>query len=151
MPILKPSERTGTALGIVALICLAAVAVYTRSEQPAALAPSSNGMRLTGAPPPTRQEALNKLEVNNRVFRGTSGDPLSASFTLDNKNSFTIKDFTIRFTFHGNSGSEISSRTQSFYEIVPSGKGKKIKDARLGFMPNQGVSVSAEVIDYGIP
>lgn len=152
---LKPSERTGTRLGILALVCLAGVPIYAALNRDGVVSPSKNGMqfteRSTAASPPTRQEALNRLEVNKRQFRGTNGDPLTASFTLENKNDFAIKDFTVRFTFHGNSGSMIRSKSQTFYEIVPAGKSKSIKDVRLGFMPNQGVSVSTEVIDYGIP
>lgn len=149
----KRYERAGTLLGIIALSGLFGWVAYTRQDKPNGSGPGKTGMALTSqaVAPPTRADVLSRLEINNRRFSGTNGDPFTASFTLDNKNDFPIKDFTIRFTFHGNSGSMISSRSQSFYEIVPAKQGKAIRNARLGFMPNQGVSVSAEVIDYGIP
>ena len=140
---------------MIALGCLAVVGLYAALRSPSAVTSSKNGMQFTErqsvASQPNRQDILDRLKVNKRLFRGINGDPLTGSFTLENKNSFAIKDFTVRFTFYGNSGSMISSRSQTFYEIVPAGKSKAIKDVRLGFMPNQGVSVSAEVTDYGIP
>lgn len=99
--------------------------------------------------PVDRSLILERLPVTKRVFRGSGGDPLTASFTVENKNDFAIKDFTIRFTFYGNSGTMIGSRSKTFYEVVAAKGEKRLTNARLDFMPNQGASVSAEVIDYG--
>lgn len=100
---------------------------------------------------PNRSDILARLVVSKRQYRGRSGDPLTASFTLENKNDVAIKDFTIRFIFYGNSGTMISSRDKTFYELLPAKGSKRFKDERLGFMPDQGTSVSAEVVDYGAP
>lgn len=100
---------------------------------------------------PSHEDVLGRLILVKRQFFGTDGQPFSATFTLENKNDFAIKDFTVRFAFYGNSGTEISNRKQTFYEVIPAKGAKTIKKAQLGFIPRQSFSVSAQVVDYGIP
>ncbi len=98
-----------------------------------------------------RKNVLDSIVLDKRSYTGRSNDPLTANITFINKNDFTIKDFTVLFMFHGNSGTMIGTKKRTFYEIMPPNKPKTIKNISLGFMPDQGSSVSAEVIDYGIP
>jgi hypothetical protein len=145
------SRFLGTIAGLIVLAGV--VAVIREGPQPhlPAAAPSAAPPAAPAKPTVYRWEVLERLPVTKRVFRGTSGDPLTGSFTVENKNDFAIKDFTIRFTFYGNSGSMIGSRDRTYYELISAKGSKRLKDARLGFMPDQGTSVSAEVVDYGVP
>lgn len=73
------------------------------------------------------------------------------SFDIKNDNDFSIKDFIVRYRFYGNSGTEIRSEVKAFYELVPPKSFRSVKDAAIGFMPDQAKRVSSEIISYGAP
>lgn len=147
------SKFSRSPLGILAGLVVLGGVVYGLARvlppQPSHMLPMANTP--AAAAPPDRTLILDRLPVTKRVFRGSGGDPLTGSFTVENRNDFAIKDFTIRFTFYGNSGTMIGSRDKAFYEVIGAKSEKRMTAARLGFMPDQGTSVSAEVVDYGVP
>lgn len=90
---------------------------------------------------PAQQIELSKLSWRKDGF----GTVMTLSFTATNKNSFDVKDLTIKCTHSAPSGTEIDSNTSTLYEVIKSGASRSFRNFNMGFIHSQSARTSCEV------
>lgn len=73
------------------------------------------------------------------------GTVMTLSFTVSNKNAFDVKDFTIKCTHTGPSGTVIDSNTRTLFEVVKAGSRRSFRNFNMGFIHSQSARTSCEV------
>jgi len=70
----------------------------------------------------------------------------SASFTIENKNPFAIKDVQVTCHHFANSGTEIDQNTRTVFEIVPANGSKRIASFSMGFIHSQATKSACAAV-----
>jgi hypothetical protein len=94
-------------------------------------------------PPAWKQVTLAKYDVRKDGF----GTVAIGDFTLQNDNSFAVKDVLLACTFYGASGTGLTERTVTIYETIPAKKSKRSKNINVGFIHQQAQTTSCRVVD----
>lgn len=97
---------------------------------------SSSAPTAAAAITPDHQSILDNIALS-KVSLLKSDVTFTASFTIENKNAFPVKDVEITCHHYANSGTEIDSNTRTVYEIVPAKGSKRINGFAMGFIHSQ--------------
>jgi hypothetical protein len=100
----------------------------------AAVSPTPVTIAPTTAAP--AQSILDNVKLS-KVSVSKDEVTMTASFTIENKNAFPIKDVEITCHHFANSGTEIDSNTRTVYEIVPAKGSKRVNAFSMGFIHSQ--------------
>jgi hypothetical protein len=94
-------------------------------------------------PPAWKQVTIAKYDLRKDGF----GTVAIGDFTLQNDNSFAVKDVLLACTFYGASGTGLTERTVTIYETIPAKKSKRSKGINVGFIHQQAQTTSCRVVD----
>lgn len=68
------------------------------------------------------------------------------SFTITNSSGETYYDPEIKFTYYGESGTEIDSETKVIHVTVPPNGKKRVSEYNTGFIPQDAKSASVIIV-----
>ena len=71
-----------------------------------------------------------------------------ATFTLKNESSRDVADIKMKFTFKGESGTELRNEVKIIPILLKAGQTKVVKKENLGFYPQNASTMSTEFISY---
>jgi len=83
-----------------------------------------------------RQEAQQKIELKV-AMNDFSYNIARIAFTVKNSNTFPVKDLTVTCKFLGASGTPISSRTETIFEVIKPSATKRTAALSYGFTSEQ--------------
>ena len=66
--------------------------------------------------------------------------------TIENKNAEAVKDFEIKCSHYGPSGTVIDHNSQTIFQVIPAGKSITLTDITMGFIHSQAASSSCGVV-----
>jgi hypothetical protein len=102
------------------------------------------------APSPAAQlrEAKASVEISEFKWRkGGFDNIMLATFTLNNKSRFNVKDITVRCEHAAPSGTTIDSNRGTIYEVVKAKSKKTVREFNMGFIHSQARSSGCVVQD----
>jgi len=91
--------------------------------------------------------ALRSAKLDYNWQKGGFGSVMMIDATVTNPSATAFKDFTIKCTHAGPSGTEIDSNTRTIYDIVPSKSKKRFRQINMGFIHSQAARSSCEITD----
>lgn len=65
--------------------------------------------------------------------------------TIDNRNTYAIKDILVSCYFSGKSGTTIQDKHETIFEIVPMKSKKRIRDFNFGFVDRQASGMRCDI------
>lgn len=71
------------------------------------------------------------------------------SMTISNMNPFAVKDITIRCTFDGKSGTQLTERLQTIYDTIPANNSKRFAKVNVGFIDSQSARAGCSLVMAG--
>lgn len=80
--------------------------------------------------------------------KGGFDSVMLATFTVQNTNTFGVKDLKIKCEHSAPSGTVIDSNTQTIYEAVKAGATRTFKDVNMGLIHTQAKSSSCSIRDF---
>jgi hypothetical protein len=80
--------------------------------------------------------------------KGGFGSTMIATFTLQNTNSFDVKDIEITCEQFGNSGTLIDRNVRTVYEIIKANGTKTVRDFNMGFVHAQATKSSCSITAF---
>jgi hypothetical protein len=112
--------------------------------------PSPPNVSPPAAPQLSRSDALSNVSVRNVRWRRDGFDvTMTASFTIQNTNTFPIKDVEVTCRHFANSGTQIDSNTRTVYERVSAGGSFSVRNFNMGFIHSQVKRTECSVTDFG--
>jgi hypothetical protein len=117
-------------------------------------APESGGTTPTQTLPPakppaprplTASEAAGNMSISTDSWR-KKFSVMTADFSLNNGNSFDVKDVEIRCDHTAPSGTRIDSNTRTIYEVFRANAARQLKDFNMGFIHEQAAETSCRVV-----
>lgn len=90
---------------------------------------------------------LRDVKLDFRWHKGGFGSVMLADFTVKNPTQYSFKDFEVKCTHTGPSGTVIDSNTRTIYEIVRAGSTKHINEQDMGFIHSQATKSYCEITD----
>lgn len=94
-----------------------------------------------------RQDALNAIHIKINLA-DTSYQIARIGLTIKNENTFSIKDVAINCDFFAPSGTIVSSRRETVFEIIKAHGSKKMAGVNFGFVSDQTKNLSCRAVDY---
>jgi hypothetical protein len=89
------------------------------------------------------------LENAELIFHGWKiggfGSIFLGDFSIKNKGAYPIKDFDIRCTYFGPSGTELGTVREAAYELVKPKSTLRLKELNMGFMHSQARRTNCEI------
>lgn len=90
----------------------------------------------------TRNPAT-KIKVANFSWKtGGFGSIGIVSITVSNENEFAVKDIVVTCSFSGNSGTHLSTGTQTIYDTVRAKAKRTFPDVNMGFINSQSAKAN---------
>lgn len=87
-----------------------------------------------------------RMSVSNFAWKiGGLGSVGLVTPTIENKNTFDVKDVTIECRFVAKSGTELSTAVQTIYDTVKASSKRTFKDVNIGFIHSQAARAGCEV------
>lgn len=93
---------------------------------------------------------MQDVKVDMNWSTGGFDTVMLADFTITNRSACDVKDFKVRCTLFGNSGTRIDSTSKTLYEVVPAGAKKTFRKVNMGFIGTQAASASCEITDLTV-
>jgi len=89
------------------------------------------------------------LAVRNVRWKRDGFDVImAANFTIQNANTFPVKDVEVTCKHFANSGTEIDSNTRTIYERVGAGGSYSVRNFNMGFIHSQVKRTECSVTDF---
>ncbi|NPU69970.1 hypothetical protein HL667_33615 [Bradyrhizobium sp. 83012] len=92
--------------------------------------------------PVTREMTISKISWEKAGF----GNVALLNLTIANANGFAIRDVVLDCSFYGASGTEVSQRLHTIYDIVPAKASKRFTQINVGFIHNQSARGGCSIV-----
>lgn len=95
-----------------------------------------------------RRNPENYIELTNFDWsKGGFDTVMLATFTLKNTAAVDIKDMLVSCRVYGESGTYLSTRTETVYRVVKAKSSRRIKELNMGFIPSEARRASCEITE----
>lgn len=137
---IKPaiSGGMGCLIMIGLLVFVGSIINSNSPNRPSSAAPSEETLQLQ----------LNRINLKYEWQKGGFDNVMIINFTVQNRNQFPIKDFTISCDHSAPSGTRIDSNRKTVYEVVPANGKLSKKEFNMGFIASQAARSSCSVTGF---
>lgn len=140
----NPTNKTSLLVKvIIGFFVLGGIGQYMKVSPPSG---SSSSGSVTPSMPSVA-DLSDKVTVKDFKWTTYGGGSLLklSSITIENKNAEDVKDFVIKCTNHGPSGTVTDTNERTLFEILKAGQTKTYKDFDMGFIHSQATSSGCHI------
>jgi hypothetical protein len=83
--------------------------------------------------------------VSQNWSKGGFGNIMLANMTIENRNEYSVRDIRLNCITQGASGTALSWKKHTLYDIIPARGKKTFREVNLGFIDQQSARASCEV------
>jgi len=97
--------------------------------------------------PTPREVAMKNTKLDFSWGKTGFGNVMEATFTVQNKSNYNIKDIAIKCIHEAKSGTTIDTNTKVIYDIVKANSTRRFEKVNMGFIHSQAHSSSCYISD----